>query len=152
MMPSSEKWTRRTLYSLAIAAALGTLAVPARAEPCPEDSDKAVRVDITLDQEAATVSVDPDVVEIYLEPGPDRPARVCWVVTGLAEGQTVHIQGKPDAEDLFPSLERDIQYPRDFANSGKPARVGTWPYEVSVTDADDQEVMRIDPSVDIGGY
>ena len=45
-----------------------TIGWPALAEPCPEDDGRVARVDVTLDQAAGEVQVDPASVTVYLDP------------------------------------------------------------------------------------
>ena len=148
MLPTTQCTTIlcRASWLLALVLTSSTLA---SAEPCKEDAKSAARVDISLDWENSSVAVDPELVEIYLSTGPDKVNRVCWVVDGLQDGQTLQIEAKPDQEEFFPSLERNIKFPKDFANSGRPAQAGTWTYNVVVVNDAGEELLRLDPGVDI---
>ena len=129
-----------------------TAAWPASGNACPDGDTKAVRVDVTVDAGAGSVAVDPSTVEVYLKPGPKQPARVCWVIAGLADGQVLRLTDKEaGGEAPFPGLTRKVKGTSPFINSGNPSRAGTWMYGVEVTDAEGRTVAKVDPEVIVKG-
>jgi len=140
-----------------LAAAVLTLALTAvpgawgqeKAPSCPSN---AAQVDLTVPpkpwEAGTTIGVAPEQVEIFLPQTPGKAAVVCWMVSGLAEGETLHLKGKEGQEDLFPDLERTIRLPRTFGLSGKPAKLGTWRYELWITQEGSTEIfLKTDPEV-----
>lgn len=122
---------------------------PQQAEPCPAPF---AQVDVTVDPESEPLLVDPESVEIYLPGGNGRANLVCWKVTGLVDGQTLHIQGKEGQPDLFPNLQRTIVAPEDTASSGQPSATGTWTYSLWITETGSDEKLHFtDPEVIVGG-
>lgn len=118
-------------------------------EACP---DPFAQVDVTVDPESEPLLLEPDPVEIYLNPGEGQVGLVCWVVTGLAEGQTLHIEGKEGEPDLFPNLQRTITAPRDRATSGLPSASGSWTYSLWITEEGSNEKLHFtDPEVIVRG-
>jgi|GEM_PF-6375285 len=157
-----------TLLSLAAlpAAAQAEPAQPETAKPDPAGANADeppgtnppdcpgpfAKVSVTVDPQSEPLDVTPDSVEIYKNPGPGRAGLVCWQVTGLEEGQTLHIVGKPDEPDLFPDLARKIVFPNDSANSGQPSGTGTWEYSLWITNQGSHEQHHFtDPEVIVGG-
>lgn len=116
--------------------AFGTPSAFAQAnENAPDCPPSFARVDVTVvaDQPVEEpLTVDPESVTVYLQ-GEGRAHQVCWLVHGLEEDQTLHIQGKEEQGDLFPDLERTVTLPRDTARSGLPAAAGTWLYELWIS-------------------
>ncbi len=123
-------------------------------EPKPPENCPApfAQVDVTVDPESEPLLVDPESVEIYLPGGNGRANLVCWKVTGLVDGQTLHIQGKEGQSDLFPNLQRTIVAPEDTASSGQPSATGTWTYSLWITQTGSDEKLHFtDPEVIVGG-
>lgn len=140
-----------------ILCAVALLAIPAvsraQSQACPDGDTHAARVDVTVDAKNAGVTVAPSTVEVYLKPGPTQPARVCWVIAGLADGNTLRLTDKSaSGETIFPQLQRDVKGGKNpFLTSGNPARSGTWQYGVEVTDSAGKTVARVDPEVIVKG-
>ncbi len=134
----------------ALLAASAAWSAPDKA--CPDGDSRAVRVDVTVDAGAGSVAVDPSTVEVYLKPGPKEPARVCWVIAGLADGQVLRLTDKEaGGEAPFSGLTRQVKGASPFINSGNPSRAGTWMYGVEVTDAKGRTVAKVDPEVIVKG-
>jgi hypothetical protein len=112
------------------------------------DCNNGVEVMITIGE---TLTVSPDSVEIDLDASGGGHGRVCWTVEGLTEDLTVHIEGKAGSEELLPNRERTIRLPRTVANSGRPAKSGTWGYSVWVTRDGEGKIMEVDPEIIIRG-
>lgn len=131
----------------AIAIVVGTPS-GAQGRRCPDGDDKVVRVDIAVDVDAAEITVAPDSVEVFLEPEGEQPNRVCWVLSGMPDGHRLRFESKPGGDPgLFPKLHRVITRPDGFANSGRPARAGTWVYALRVENMDGKTVAEVDPQV-----
>lgn len=111
-------------------------------ERCPTDSEKFARVDITIAEGA--IVANPDPVMIYED---QEPKRVCWVVSGLPEGHTLHIAKKAGQPDTFPGQRRVVS-PNTFANSGFPANGGSWKYRLWVrATGEEAPLFELDPEV-----
>jgi hypothetical protein len=128
---------RVSRLSIAVVAALlsigtaGTTAI-AQNEAAPDCPAPFARVDVTVVADTEPLTVEPESVTIFRQ-GAGKAHQVCWLVHGLEDGQTLHIQGKKGQEDLFPQLERTVTPPRDNAKSGLPAGTGTWSYSLWIT-------------------
>lgn len=137
------------LVLFAIAALLATGAA-AQEESPSDDCKGGVKVEIAVVPDQEPLKVSPESVTIYRNGKPGQPGRVCWRVSGLQDGETLHIAGKEDSpvKDPFPSLERTITAPRDRANSGAPAKLGTWTYDLWITvEGSDERLHFTDPEV-----
>ena len=138
------------LGTLLLALALVGVA-PLMAQSGPDCPPNSVAIAVTFDASAGTVAVDKPSVEI-VRPGQGEGATtVCWNVEGLADGQTLHIEGKDGDDSYFPSLERTVTPPRSVARSGVPAKAGTWRYGLRVTDEGGATLAHLDPEVIIKG-
>lgn len=141
--------TLLTLAVLPAAAQSDQAEEPQQVEPCPAPF---AQVDVTVDPGSEPLLVDPESVEIYLPGGNGRANLVCWKVTGLVDGQILHIQGKEGQSDLFPNLQRTIVAPEDTARSGQPSETGTWTYSLWITEAGSDEKLHFtDPEVIVRG-
>lgn len=116
-------------------------------ENAPDCPTRFAQVDVTVVADQEPLTVDPESVTVYLQ-GEGKAHQVCWLVHGLEEGQTLHIQGKEEQGDLFPDLERTVTPPRDTARSGLPAATGTWLYELWISVEGSEEKLHFtDPEV-----
>lgn len=138
------------LLTLLLTALVAPSAFAQANENAPDCPAPFARVDVTVvpDQPVEEpLTVDPESVTVYLQ-GEGKAHQVCWLVHGLEEGQTLHIQGKEEQGDLFPDLERTVTPPRDTAKSGLPAAAGTWLYELWISVEGSEEKLHFtDPEV-----
>ena len=105
-------------------------------------------VSLTLDFPNGKIVADPEIVTIYMKEGTGRPGQVRWVVQNLGAGQTLHMAGKQGQPDMFPHAEKTITLPRTHANSGGPARKGSWRYDLWVTEEGKPDrLLLTDPQV-----
>lgn len=130
---------------------LSLCAVPLAAQGGADCPDNSTVVAVTFDAGAGTVGVDKASVEIVLPGGGQGATTVCWRVSGLESGQTLHIGGKDGDDSYFPSLERSVTPPRTLARSGVPAKAGTWTYGLSVTNSEGATLATLDPEIIIKG-
>lgn len=126
--------------------------------PCPANFAQ-VDVKVGADPSEPLEMEPSDAVTIFLpsvKPGDETvddasvKRQVCWVVSGLPSGHTLHIQRKPGEYgfDHFPNLERTIRAPRTTAKSGVPAAAGHWVYALWVSGEDGGEKLHYtDPEV-----
>lgn len=114
-------------------------AAMAQPDECKGEAVKIVKV--TISGEAYDIKVDPETVEI------ERHGRVCWEIDGLAEGHTLTMSGKSEADDHF--ADHSVTLPRKFMNSGAPNKPGTFHYDLTLS-ADGNEISKLDPAVVIG--
>ena len=128
MLSDTKRWSQAlSLTSLALAVLAAASIASAQDQRCPDGDTKVARVDVTIDYDNGTVSVSPSSVEVYLVEGPERPSRVCWVISQLRDGdELVLVDKDASAADFFPGLKRTITSRAAFANSGNPAKAGTW--------------------------
>ena len=87
---------QRMIGVAAISLVVSVSGALSQGQNCPDGSENVTRVDITVDYEAGQIIVEPESTTIYLNEGPGNPGRVCWIVHELEDGQTLHIQAKPD--------------------------------------------------------
>lgn len=119
---------------------------------CPDGDKKVVKVSIAVEYETGEISVSPWSVEVRLREGWRKPSRVCWVVSDLREGDSLHFKDKdPESPNYFPKLQRKVTSQSPFANSGNPAQAGTWGYALRVVAPDGSTVAEVDPEVVIKG-
>ena len=119
------------------------------AQSCPDGSANVTRIEVNIDYDGGKINVSVDPATIYMEEGPGRPGRVCWVVENLQQGLTLHIESKDD-DSFFPQMKHRIQAENSFANSGRPAKAGSWGYSLRVEGSEGQ-VAFTDPEVIIVG-
>ncbi len=143
-----RRWTPAGVWAVAVMATVAGAPVSAQERRCPDGDDRVVRVDIAVDVDAGRITVQPDSVEVFLEPEAEQPNRVCWVLSGMPDGHRLRFESKPGGDPgLFPKLHRVITRPDGFANSGRPARAGTWVYALRVENLDGKTVAEVDPQV-----
>lgn len=106
-----------------------------------EGAEGFAQVGISVDAGQPTVT--PDSTTVYLTPGEGQPGAVCWVVSGLAEGQVLHIEG--DDSGLLPSSYFKVLRSGSLP-SGKPTGTGEWHYDVRVTQGD-RQLAIVDPVI-----
>jgi len=141
-------WAPVLAWGVSVVATMAGAPVAAQERRCPDGDDRVVRVDIAVDVDAGRITVRPDSAEVFLEPEGEQPNRVCWVLSGMPDGHRLRFESKPGGDPgLFPRLHRVITRPGGFANSGRPARAGTWVYALRVENLDGKTAAEVDPQV-----
>jgi hypothetical protein len=134
--------------------ALPAAADPETAKPPPGCPEPFAVVDVTVETDSGseTLSVEPEIVEIFLKGGEGKAMLVCWRVHGLAAGETLHIEGKEGQPDLFRNLQRTITAPRTAASSGHASAKGSWKYSLWITrEGSGEKHLFTDPEVIVRG-
>ena len=132
---------------------LGPQITAEQPENCPGAKNYS-KVEISLDYQEKKITVNPDPATIYVDEGPGKAGRVCWVVADIYESHTLHIKRKANQKDRFPNAEKRITSSKKFANSGNPTKHAedeSWLYELSVKEKDGKVVLSKDPEVIIKG-
>ena len=112
--------------------------------------NQVATVEVTIDQAAPSITVKPDSVTIWKDGGPDKPLRVIWAITGMAEGDTLTFGDKVEGEpNLFPSFNRVVPSTEKAANSGLPVATGTWRYDLILKNSTGKEIAKLDPFVNV---
>ena len=112
--------------------------------------NRAVTVEVTIDRTAGTITAKPDSVTIWKDGGPDKPLRVIWAITGMADGDTLVYGDKVEGEpNLFPNFNRVVPSTEKTANSGLPDATGTWLYDLILKNKTGKEIARLDPELGV---